>query len=218
MDKKRYLLGAGGHACVLVDILKQNELVLSGIFSPEIDLKKEILLDIPFFDNEDDIFKEPPSTVLIINGIGSMPGSRLRVLVHQKFSEKGYSFQKVISKMAIVSSFAKLGEGVQVMPGAIIQAGAVIGDHSIINTGAIIEHDCIIGEHNHIAPGVTLSGQVKTGSHVHIGTGANVIQGVSIADNVLIGSGANVNKNVPYGHVVFGRRTEIKMKKVNNES
>ncbi len=218
MDKKRYLLGAGGHACVLVDILKQNGLALSGVFSPDVDLEREILSDIPFFDNEDDIFKELPSTVQIVNGIGSMPGSRLRTLVHHKFSEKGYFFQQVISKMAIVSDFAKLGEGVQVMPGAIIQAGAVIGDHSIINSGAIIEHDCIIGEHNHIAPGVTLSGQVKTGNYVHIGTGANVIQGISIADNVLIGSGANVTKSVPYGHVILGPRAEIKMKRVNNES
>jgi sugar O-acyltransferase (sialic acid O-acetyltransferase NeuD family) len=218
LDKKRYLLGAGGHACVLVDILKQNEQPLSGIFSPDIDIEREILSDIPFFDNEDDIFKEQPKLVQIINGIGSMPGSRLRKLVQQKFSEKGYFFQQVISHMAIVSDFAKLGEGVQVMPGAIIQAGAVIGDHSIINTGAIIEHDCIIGEHNHIAPGVTLSGQVKTGNYVHIGTGANVIQGISIADNVLIGSGANVTKSVPYEHIVFGPRAEIKMKRVNNES
>jgi sugar O-acyltransferase (sialic acid O-acetyltransferase NeuD family) len=218
LDKKRYLLGAGGHACVLVDILKQNGQPLSGIFSPDIDLAREILSDIPFFDNEDDIFKEHPSMVQIVNGIGSMPGSRLRMIVYQKFSEKGYFFQQVISKKAIISDFAKLGEGVQIMPGAIIQAGAVIGDHTIINTGAIIEHDCIIGEHNHIAPGVTLSGQVKTGNYVHIGTGANVIQGVSIADNVLIGSGANVTKSVLAEHVVFGPRAEIKIKRKNNES
>ncbi len=217
MSKKLYLLGAGGHACVLVDILKQNGQSLSGVFSPENDIERDILSDIPFFNNEDDIFKELPSKVHIVNGIGSMPDSSLRKLVQQKFSDKGYFFQQVISDRATVSTFAKLGEGVQVMPGAIIQAGAVIGANTIINSGAIIEHDSIIGEHNHIAPGVTLSGQVKTGDYVHIGTGANVIQGVSIADNVLIGTGANVTKNVAYGHVVFGPRTEIKKRRAQNE-
>ena len=212
MDKKVFVLGAGGHASVLVDILKQNELIISALFTPELDFVRGTFSGIPIFKNEDEILKSGTDKTNIINGIGSLPGSTLRTKLYNKFTQKGYSFQQVISKHSIISGFATLGEGVQVMHGVIIQAGAVIGENSIINTGAIIEHDCIIGAHNHIAPGVTLSGQVKTGDFVHIGTGANVIQNINIGDKVIIGAGANVIKDVSSEETVFGPRAEIKIK------
>jgi len=215
LDKKIFVLGAGGHASVLVDILKQNDLIVSAIFSPEIDFVREVFLGIPILQNEDEIFESFTDKTSIVNGLGSLPGSILRTKLYDKFSNKGYSFQQVISKKAIISDFATLGKGVQVMHGAVIQAGAVIGDNTIINTGAIIEHDCIIGSHNHIAPGVTLSGQVKTGDCVHIGTGANVIQNVTIGDNAVIGAGANVTKDVYSEETVFGTKAEIKNKRLD---
>lgn len=212
MDKEIFVLGAGGHASVLVDILKQNKLIISAVFSPKLDLVRDIFSAIPIFQNEDKIFESATDNIVIVNGIGSLPGSTLRIKLYNKFNAKGYSFQQVISKQSIISDFATLGKGVQVMPGAIIQAGAVIGENSIINTGAIIEHDCVIGAHNHIAPGATLSGQVSTGDFVHIGTGANVIQNVTIGDKAIIGAGANVIKDVSSEETAFGTKAEIKIK------
>lgn len=210
MDKKIFVLGAGGHASVLVDILKQNELLVSGLFSPDSESKNNVLLGITLFKSEDDIFDHGSETISLVNGIGSLPGTSLRSKLYDKFTQQGYLFQQVISKRSIISDFATLGKGVQVMPGAIIQAGAVIGENSIINSGAIIEHDCLIGAHNHIAPGVTLSGNVVTGNYVHIGTGANVIQSITIGDKAVIGAGANVTKNISAGQTAFGTSTEIK--------
>ncbi len=209
MDKRFFLLGAGGHASVLADILKQNKLIISGLFCPDIDFARAVLFGIPIFENEDEIFEYQCNTVSIINGVGSLPGSNLRTKLFNKFTEQGYSFQQVISKHSFISDFATLGQGVQVMPGAIIQPGAVIGDNTIINTGAIIEHDCIIGKHNHVAPGTTLSGQVSTGDNVHIGSGATVIQGVSIGNEVVIAAGAIITKYVESGKTVFGARPHI---------
>lgn len=210
MDRKIFVLGSGGHASVLVDILTQQKILISSVFSPDTGITNNVFEDINSFQNEDDIFEFDSETISLVNGIGSLPGNSLRFKIYEKFIEQGYVFQQVISTNAIISKFAFLGEGVQIMPGAIIQAGAVIGDNSIVNTGAIIEHDCVIGTHNHIAPGVTLSGQVKTGDYVHIGTGANVIQSISISDHVVIGAGANVTKNISIGQYVFGARTEMK--------
>ncbi len=210
MNKEVFVLGAGGHASVLVDILKQNKLTISGLFSDEVDFARSALSGIPIFKNEDDIFEKNCNTISIVNGIGSLPRSTVRAKLFKKFNKQGYSFLQVISKQAFISNFATLGEGVQVMPGAIIQSGAVIGDNSIINTGSIIEHDCIIGKHTHIAPGVTLSGQVTIGDYVHIGTGASVIQNISIGDKAIIGAGANVLNNVSAGYTAFGVRAEIK--------
>jgi len=215
LDKKVFVLGAGGHAGVLVDILSQNELIISAIFSPEPDFVRNVFSGIPILQNEDKILENRTDKTNIVNGIGSLPGSSLRTKLYTKFTEKGYSFQQVISNYSIISDFAKLGKGVQVMHGAIIQAGAVIGENTIINTGAIIEHDCIIGAHNHIAPGATLSGQVRTGDYVHIGTGANVIQNIKIGEKVIIGAGANVTKDICSEETIFGAKAEIKNKRLD---
>jgi sugar O-acyltransferase (sialic acid O-acetyltransferase NeuD family) len=210
MNKKVFMLGGGGHAGILVDILKQNKCIISGIFTPDIDSNKCVFFGIPIFENEDKIFDSCNEIISLVNGVGSLPGSTLRTKLYNKFNNHGYSFQSVISNRSIISDFATLGIGVQIMPGAIIQAGAVIGNHSIINSGAIIEHDCIIGAHNHIAPGATLSGQVNTGAFVHIGTGANVIQGITIGDESIVGAGTVITKNIPSRQTIFGSSAKIK--------
>lgn len=214
MAKPIYILGAGGHASVLVDMLKENGIDISFICSPDIDSSRNVLSGIPVLNDENVLFQENPDDLVLVNGIGSLPDDTLRKKIFTKFSELGFLFKNVISKHAVVSSFATLGHGVQVMPGAIVQAGAVIGDNTIINTGAIIEHDCIIGKHNHIAPGVTLSGHVITGDNVHIGSGATVIQNISIGKGAVIAAGAIVTKKIESEKIVFGARANIQDKKV----
>jgi sugar O-acyltransferase (sialic acid O-acetyltransferase NeuD family) len=210
MVKLLYLLGAGGHASVLADMLKVNDEKISAIFSPQADLTRKALAAIPTFEDENNLLNKEGADFMLVNGIGSLPGNTLRKKLFCKFVERGYLFKTVISKHAVVSSFSDLGHGVQVMPKAILQAGVVVGDNSIINTGAIIEHDCVIGKHNHIAPGVTLSGQVITGDNVHIGTGAVVIQGITIGAGTVIAAGAIVTKSITCNQIVFGARAQIK--------
>lgn len=91
-------------------------------------------------------------SILLVNAIGSLPGQEVRFKVHQQFKQLGYSFMTIVSPKAIVSDYAILSEGVQVMPGTIVNVNAYIGEGTILNTGSIIEHDCVIGKHNHIAP------------------------------------------------------------------
>lgn len=214
MAKPIYMLGAGGHASVLADMLKVTGNEISFICSPQVDQTRKALAAIPTLEDENNLLNEGVSSCILVNGIGSLPSNTLRKKLFCKFTERGYLFKQVLSKHAVISSFATLGHGVQVMPGAIIQAGAVIGDNTIINTGAIIEHDCLIGEHNHVAPGVTISGQVITGNNVHIGTGAVIIQGISIGNSVVIAAGAIITKDVENEKIVFGARANIQDKKI----
>jgi sugar O-acyltransferase (sialic acid O-acetyltransferase NeuD family) len=210
MVEELYLLGAGGHASVLADILQEKGENITAIFSPEMGNHRKSLASIHILDDEDVLFSKKTTDFKLINGIGSLPGNSLRSTLFSKFITRGIKFKKVISNHAVISPFAVLGEGVQIMPGAIIQAGAVIGANTIINTGAIIEHDCIIGKDNHIAPGVTLSGEVITGDNVHVGTGAIIIQGIAIGNQTVIAAGAIITKNVGINKIVFGARAKIK--------
>lgn len=206
------ILGAGGHASVLVDILLRHERKILGIVSPDKGSDRRVFNGLKRYGSDDDVSLFSKDSILLVNGIGSLPKNSLRSQLYQQFDMKGYQFETVIAQSAIVSEYAELGQGVQIMERAIINSGAKIGNNTIINTGAIIEHDCIIGAHNHIAPGVVLSGQVVTAEHVHIGTGANIMQCVSIGDHTVIGMGAAVYKNVPSGHIVYGCRMKMSKK------
>lgn len=196
MSKPVLVLGAGGHAAVLIDILRQLNRTIVGLVAIDKPADKPVFIGIPYYASDDDVFAFGTDEVLLANGIGSLPGRNIRSKVHQQFKQAGYQFVTVVSPHAIVSDYCMLAEGVQIMPGAIINVGSVIGENTIINSGAIVEHDCNIGTHNHIAPGVTLSGDVSIGDHVHIGTGAAVIQGIRIGNNVMVGAGATVTKNL----------------------
>lgn len=196
MSKPVLVLGAGGHAAVLVDMLRQLNHTIVGVVARDQPANKPIFANIPYFSSDDDVLTFDKDAVLLANGIGSLPGGDTRLKIQLRFNQAGYQFITVVSPQAIVSDYSSLAEGVQVMPGAIINANSVIGAGTIINSGAIIEHDCSIGSYNHIAPGVVLSGHVLTGDHVHIGTGAGVIQGIKIGNNVMVGAGATVTKNL----------------------
>lgn len=208
LNKDLIVIGAGGHASVLVDVLKQQQALPKYLVSPDKEGLRAIFSGIDRLYHDDDVLSFDAASVCLINGIGSLPGNSIREKVGQHFSAQGYAFKTLVADSAIVSPYAVLGEGVQVMAGAIIQAGARIGDHSIINTGAIVDHDCVIGRYNHIAPGATLSGQVTTGDSVHIGTGACVIQSITIGTNVLVGAGAIVTKSLTSGTKAYGFRSK----------
>lgn len=196
LSKPLLIIGAGGHASVLVDILRQQKREILGVVSPQIESKSKVFDGIEHFNNDDDIFTFDNQSIKLVNGIGSLPGNRLRTFIYDKFKALGYEFETVIAHSAIVSDYVELAEGVQIFAGAIVQTNASIGANTIINTGSIIDHDCIIGRHNHIAPGVTLSGHVSTSEYVHIGTGASVIQSISIGGSSIIGAGAIATKNI----------------------
>lgn len=203
------VLGCGGHAAVLVDILRQQGRDILALVSPEPPQERKVFSGLKTLSSDDAVLGFNPEDILLVNGLGSLPGSDMRRLLHTEFCSKGYQFASVIADQACISAYASLAPGVQVLHGAIIQAGACIGENTIVNTAATIDHDCQIGADNHVAPGVTLSGGVRTGCRVHLGTGAKVIQSVSIGSGAVVGAGAIVTQSIPDGARAYGSRVII---------
>lgn len=210
MNKPILVIGGGGHAAVLVEILRQTDQDIIGIVAPEIDSRRTILDGIRHFQDDTEILQFSPTSVCLVNAIGSLPGNSTREDVYNKFVGMGYRFARVIAPSSIVSKHADLEQGVQIFPGAIVQCGAKIGRNTIVNSGAIVEHDCVIGSHNHLAPGSILSGAVSTGDSVHIGTGAVVIQSIAVGHGATVGAGVTLNKDIPGGATAFGFRFVLK--------
>ena len=192
------ILGAGGHTKVLLEALLREQHKIIGIVTPDLDSGTDYL-GVAVLGSDEAVFEYDTQEVLLINGVGSLPGEQHRWNLSVTMRERGYRFGSVIHPNSTISNDVLFAEGVQLMTGAIIHPGCKIGRDSIINTGAQIDHDTIIGDQCHIAPGVTLSGEVQIGDNVHIGTGAKVIQGISIGEGSVIAAGTTVYKDVPSG-------------------
>lgn len=200
------LVGAGGHARVLLDALaSRGELSVIGLADADAGRRGDTVNGVPILGDDAWLLaNHSGDAVTLVNGMGSTRDTRLRRRIFEAFRSHGFAFARVVHVTATIARDVTLGEGAQVMAGAIVQVGVVLADNVLVNTGAIIDHDCRIGAHCHVAPGVVLSGSVTVGQGTHIGTGACVIQGVRIGSDVLIGAGAVVIRDVPDGAVVFG--------------
>lgn len=216
MIKPLIIIGGGGHAAVLLDILLQQNREILGFVCPEIDTSRSIFSNIQHYASDTDVLNWSNNSILLVNGLGSLPKQTLRKNIYEKFCNLGYEFETVIANSAVVSGYSKLAQGCQILPGAIVQTGAQIDENTIVNSGAIIEHDCKIGKNNHIAPNAVLSGGVVTQQNVHIGTGASIIQSIQIGANAVVGAGTTVVKNIEASTIVYGAKNTIKVRQ--NES
>lgn len=196
MNKKPYIIiGSGGHATVLANILLLQNKNILGCISLD---KETSILNIPVIGDDGFLLSNFKSDeILLVNGIGSTHQPTLRRKIFQTYKEHDYQFATVIHPSVILPLHYQLAEGVQLMAGATIQPNVQIGENSIVNTRASIDHDCIIGAHVHIAPGVTLSGNVNIKDYCHIGTGTTIIQNITIGQYSLIGAGSLVIQDIP---------------------
>ncbi|MEK5146258.1 acetyltransferase [Psychrobacillus sp. FSL K6-4615] len=201
MSKPVIMIGNGGHAAVLLEILIAQKRKILGYTAPE---QNKSLFNLPYLGTDEAIKLYGKNKIDLVLGLGTVSVSLHRKAIFEAFIAHGYSFANVIHSAAILSPSVQLGQGIQIMAGAILQTNAKISDNSIINTGTIIEHDSSIGKHSHIAPGTTLSGGVLIGENCHIGTGTSIIQGISIGDGTLVGAGSVVVNDIVKNKKVYG--------------
>lgn len=193
-----YLYGSSGHAKVIIGILKEAGVPVTGLFDDNPDLKD--LCGIKVLGK---LKSEQPLDGPLIISIGN---NSIRARIAQQLQVK---YGKAVSTTAILSPSVEVREGSVVMQGAILQAEAQIGKHVIINTGAKIDHECVVADFAHVSPGAVLCGNVSVGQGTWIGAGAVVIPGIKVGKWCKIGAGAVVIRDVPDKAVVVGNPGKI---------
>ena len=198
------LLGAGGHAKVLLSLIKALHLPVLGVSAPELEnTGVDFWRGIKVLSNNE-VKEKNPTTVALVNAVGRRVGdSNPRQKIFETFKLLGHSFPVLIHPQAYVDPTAIVNEGVQIMAGSMIQADACIGQNVIINTRAVVEHDCIIEEHVHIAPGAVLCGKVHVAKGAFVACGANLSQGIHIGEGAVIGAGVSIVRNVAREQLVL---------------
>lgn len=196
------VLGAGGHAAVLIDALQITGRVILGCLAPGNTPAATGPLGVEILGNDGILARYAPDAVDLVNGIGATdtmasPGGTVRRNLQLGLRQRGFIFASVIHPAATIGDGCDIAAGTQIMAGAVVQTGSRIGAGSIVNTGARIDHDCTVGELVHIAPGVTLCGDVTIGDGAFIGAGATVIPGIEIGAGARIGAGMTILADVP---------------------
>ena len=199
-------LGSGGHAKVVIEILRCHEAYeLVGLLDPKKELWGKHVLGVPVLGDDSLLSTLPDDGVgHFFVGLGGTGDTKPRQRLYELAVHCGLKPVDAIHPRAVISPSAELGAGVTVVADAVINACARLGVNVIVNTGAVVEHDCVIGDHVHIATGAQLASTVQVGRGVHIGAGATVRQCITIGERAIIGVGAVVVKDVSPHTVVVG--------------
>lgn len=210
IDSPVVILGAGGHAKVLLSLLQAIGAQVRGVCDPGlVAASVSTWRGIPVLGGDEALEHLDPSITGLVNGMGQVVGSSRRRSLFESLCAKGFTFPALVHPTAWVDASVKLHAGVQVMAGAVIQPDAMIGANTIVNTGARIDHDCIIAEHVHVAPGAVLCGGVTVACGAFIGAGSTTIQGLSIGESCIVGAGAVLVRDLQAGHLAVGSPVRI---------
>jgi len=204
VNKPIIIVGAGGHAKVVADALLSCGCTVLGLTDPDPALQGLAVLGLPVLGDDGALAGYPPATIELVLGVGTVRVSPHRRRIFERFKMAGYSFATVVHPGAVIGREVTLGEGCQVMAGAIIQTGSQLGSNTLVNTSASIDHDCRIADHVQIGPGAVLGGGVEIGGDSCVGAGATVIQGIQVGSGVQVGAGAAVIRNCANGSRIVG--------------
>ena len=199
MQKKVIIIGAGGHARVIADIIKKSNDEIIGFLDDNVEIQGRTIFDGKkvLGDTSEKSVKKYSDCYFII-GIGS---NRIRRIISEKYPNiKWYT---AIHPSSIIGSDVSIKEGTVIMAGTVINTGTVVGKHCIVNTSSSLDHDNILEDYVHISPGSHLAGTVKISEGTWIGAGVTVINNITIGKNNVIGAGATVVRNVEEENSTF---------------
>lgn len=193
------IVGAGGHARVLIDLLDASgQYDVVGLVDSHLPAGS-LVNGFPVLgpDSSEHLQSLAAQGIaLATNAVGGINDRALRSSVYSRIQSAGFSLPVLVHPSATVDRSAHLGAGTQVLAGAYVGAGAQIGADCIVNTHAVVSHDCVLGDHVTVSPGAMLAGGVRVGANTLIGMGATVYLGLTVGSRVVVANGAAVFADV----------------------
>ena len=194
------LIGAGGHARVVREALRVMGEAVIGYAAPEAGAFGHLAW---LGDDAVALARLEAGTAVAL-GVGGRPrrddpGTEGRRSLFEAWQAAGAAFPAIVGAGVVRAGDLTLGDGVQLMAGAVIQPGVRLGDNVLMNTRAAVDHDCLIAAHAVVAPGAILCGGVEVGKGAWIGAGAVVLEGRKIGARAVVAAGAVVSHDVPAG-------------------
>jgi len=199
------IVGAGGFAVEILEILNQNNELENLAFFDDynINLPQSLYNKFPILRNETQVaehFKKFGNTFTL--GIGT---PKVRKMLYDKFVNLGGNLNSTVSKFAEIGSYNVLiGNGANILSGAILSNNVKLGVANIVYYNSLITHDVITGDFVEISPAAKLLGRCTIGDYTTIGSNAVILPDIKVGKNVIVGAGAVVTKDLPDNCTAFG--------------
>ena len=191
------ILGAGGHAKVIIETARAAGYEVEGVFDDELGKRGQMVMGARVLGSLSDAESCDCRNAII--GIGD---NKTRAEIAARLP--GMAWATLIHPSAIIASDVTIGVGTVVFAGTVVQPGTRLGRHVIVNTGATIDHDCYLEDFVHVAPGCHLAGDVRLEEGVLMGISSAAIPGTRVGAWSVVGAGAVVVDDVKPGSVVVG--------------
>jgi sugar O-acyltransferase (sialic acid O-acetyltransferase NeuD family) len=198
-----WIIGAGGYGREVLSLTPScrgfdDEWRVAGFLNDLPDALADFPGLPPIRGNTD--YKPQPDDVFIC-AIGDVEG---RARVCAKFQSRGARFINLISRQAMISGAAQLGEGIVVEAFTGIAAHARIGDFTTLLSHTTIGHDVTIGRAAQISSYCDIHGWAEIADGCLIGSHAVILSKIKIGAGATVGAGSVVISDVPAGATVFG--------------
>ncbi len=196
------VVGAGGHAKVVVATLQAAGAEVLGLFDDDAEKRGAAVLGVPVVGP---VEEARAAGAPLVVGIGDNR-TRRRVV---RLLARNATWTTAMHPSAVVHPSVALGPGAVVSAGAVLQPDVHVGAHAVVNTGATVDHDGALGDFAHVAPGAHLAGGAHLGAGAFVGVGAAVLPGVHVGAWTTVGAGATVTADLPPGVVAVGTPARI---------
>ena len=198
MSKDVIIIGAGGHAKVIADIVLSSGDNLMGFLDDDDAKQGEVIFKkYKVIGKTSDSYKYEGKYFVVAIG-----DNHIRAKIVDKYNR--LMWYTAVHPRAVIADTVKIGDGTVVMAGVIVNSDTTIGKHCILNTACSIDHDNVIGDYVHLSPGANLAGTVSVGDYSWICIGALVINNIKITGDVVLGAGATAISDVDESGVYVG--------------
>lgn len=197
MTRPLYLIGGGGHAKAVIEIVeKLTSHQIIGIVELESYADTQ-LLGYEILTEGVEFSCLPNANADFLVAIGQVKDATPRVRSFNKLKSLNKSLATILSTLSHVSERANVGEGSIIMDFTMVGPDVHIGKNCIVNNFAQVEHDSTIGDHCHLSTNTVVNGGCELGDKVFLGSGSIILNGISIGSQSIIAAGEVVRMNVP---------------------
>lgn len=173
--EKVIIIGAGGHARVVVDAILSNSNIEIMGFLDDGDI--DDILGVSKLGKILDIekFREYKFHIAIGN-------NDLRKGLSEKIRVE--NLITIVHPKAYLSKDLKVGNGCYIGANVVINSKGQLGNSVIVNTGSIVEHDCILENYSHLSYGVLLGSGVTVKEEVYVEMGEVIKRRITVERDI----------------------------------
>lgn len=199
-----YILGIGRNSINIIELALDCGYTIGGLYHYNSSKNGEDYFGYRIEGSFEDILRN--KDIREKNFALSMGDVRVKGALYEEIKERGGNIPTLIHPTCFISRFARIEDGVQLLPHCVVEGDSYIGCDTAITVNTVIAHTVNIGCHNLISGNVMIGAYSNIGDYTHIGQGSVVVSGKvnNIGNNCILGAGSVLVSGMPSGTVYAG--------------